>query len=175
MTENSKSIALRRAVSTDAQAIARIHFAAVHSGTAVDFYPREILFNWSPEPNEIRIERYIRAIESGRELFIVAEIDNSPRGFGSIFPELSELRSLYVDPAFARGGIGSAILCRLEELAVERGVRQLKLDSSLNAEPFYLCHGFESVERGLHKLSGGMVMGCVVMRKPLGPCGDEGD
>jgi putative acetyltransferase len=106
-------------------------------------------------------------MESGKEVFIIGEIDGGPGGFGSVLPELGEFRSLYVDAAFTRKGLGSAILRRLEEIAAVQGVRQLHLNSSLNAEPFYLAQGYEPMERSLHQLSGGMVMACVKMTKTL--------
>ena len=43
------------------------------------------------------------------------------------------------------------------------------MDASLNAEAFYLNHGFAVVERGEHTLTTGARMRCVKMRKALLP------
>ena len=43
------------------------------------------------------------------------------------------------------------------------------MDASLNAEEFYLIHGFAVVERGEHTLTTGTRMRCVKMRKALLP------
>ncbi|CAF4372894.1 unnamed protein product, partial [Rotaria magnacalcarata] len=39
-------------------------------------------------------------------------------------------------------GVGSKILQHLEELALAQGVNILKLEASLNAETFYIRHGY---------------------------------
>lgn len=162
----SDSFQLRSAIAADAERIAQVHFAAVH-GSAAGSYPQEILKRWSPPVDEARIALFRKAIEGGKELFVVAEDRDGVRGFGSVVPMMSELRAVYVDPPAGRHGIGSAILKHLEEAARQRGVLRLEMDVSLNAEPFYLHNGYTSVERSMHRLSGGGVMPCVKMFKDL--------
>src|SRR5208283_3950217 len=98
-----------------------------------------------------------------------AEVGARIVGFGSIVPQTSELRAIYVHPDFGRRGVGSQILWALEHLARRHGLTELAMDASLNAEDFYLIHGFAVVERGEHTLSGGARMRCVKMRKALLP------
>ena len=43
------------------------------------------------------------------------------------------------------------------------------MDASLNAEAFYLRHGFAVVERGEHTLTTGARMRCVKMQKAVLP------
>jgi putative acetyltransferase len=67
---------------------------------------------------------------------LVAESNSRIAGFGMIVPADEELRAVYVDPAFGRQGVGTAILHRLEQTARERSVDRLNLSSSINAEAF---------------------------------------
>jgi putative acetyltransferase len=77
------------------------------------------------------------------------------------------LQSVYVSDRFRGKGVGSALLQKLESLAKERGCKDLTLDSSLTAEPFYLHHGYMEVWRADHTLSSGQKMACVKMQKTL--------
>lgn len=164
--ENNLDVNIRPAIVADAIAIIDLHFAAVHQ-TASRFYPPEVLNSWSTQPDETRYDHIRRALEKGEELFVVAEDASEVIGFGSIVPLLQELRALYVHPRAGRRGVGSAILRRLEQLAIERGVLQLQLDASINAEAFYSRAGYEILERGVHRLRSGCEMACVKMNKSL--------
>jgi putative acetyltransferase len=140
----------------------QIHHASVH-GLAADHYPKAILDKWSApiregEPAQPRREGQIR---------VVAELDGTPVGIGALFPDKSELDAVYVLPSDARKGVGTALVKEIERIAIERGVKRLHLDASLNAEPFYLAMGYEVVERGEHLLNSGQPMACVKVAKNL--------
>ena len=160
------AVEVRPATCADAEDIVKVHFAAVHE-TAGPFYPPEVLANWSGQPEEIRYLQLRDAIAEGQELFLVGEDSSGVVGFGSIFPALEELRAVYVDPRVGRQGVGTKILQRLEAMAAEHGLSRLHMDASVNAEAFYRKHGYEVIERGVHRLSSGHDMACVKMRKAL--------
>jgi GNAT superfamily N-acetyltransferase len=160
---------IRTAIAADAQAIAAVHFAAVHHGGKA-FYPPEVLDGWSSEPDETHYEKVRQSIMKGEELFVVADDESAGVvGFGSVVPTMHELWSVYVDPKARRQGIGSRIVRRLEQLALRRGVLQLRLAASLNAEAFYRRAGYEWVGIGSIPLKGGTEMACVKMQKVLRP------
>jgi putative acetyltransferase len=163
---------IRPAVVADAIAIIDVHFAAVQQ-TARSFYPQEVVDGWSTQPNQTRYEQIRRAIEKGEELFVVAEDASGVIGFGSIVPALQELRAVYVHPRAGRRGVGSAILRCLEQLAIDRGVLQLQMDASINAEEFYKRSGYEILERGVHQFRNGPEMACVKMKKSLAVSGSS--
>ena len=164
--EDNLDVNIRPAIVADAIAIIDLHFAAVHH-SAGSFYPPEVLNSWSTQPDETRYDHIRRALEKGEELFVVAEDASGVIGFGSIVPLLQELRAVYVHPRAGRRGVGSAILRRLEQLALDRGVLQLQMDASINAEAFYRRAGYEILERGVHRLSSGREMACLKMKKSL--------
>ena len=52
-------------------------------------------------------------------------------------------------------------------MAFDRGLSQLQMDASVNAEAFYVKHGYVVVRRGLHRLAGGIDMASVTMSKRI--------
>jgi GNAT superfamily N-acetyltransferase len=156
----------RPATVQDAENIVRVHFASVHQ-LASSFYSSDILDLWSGLPSEDRYQRVRQAMAGGGEIFVVAELDATVAGFGSILPVMNELRAVYVHPAAARRGVGTRILIHLEHLARQHGVKYLQMDSSINAEMFYSRNGYTIVGRGFHRLGPGVEMACVKMRKEL--------
>jgi putative acetyltransferase len=161
-------VTIRPAIVDDARRILEAHSAAVHR-TAAREYASDILVAWAAPLDVDNVQRMAGIIASQSELLLVAEIDGRVVGFGSIVPKNSELRAVYVHPDFGREGVGSRILSALEDLARQHGLTELAMDASLNAEDFYLNHGFAVVERGEHTLRTGARMCCVKMRKALIP------
>jgi putative acetyltransferase len=166
MVGNTRLIRIRDAVEADAEAVARVLFEAIH-GAASPYYSSEVIASWARVPDEPRCSQIRRVIAGTDELCLVAEQSGEVVGFGSIVPSLSELRAVYVRTDVGRRGVGGAILHDLERIAVARGLSELHMDASINAEAFYLRHGYEVMQRGEHRLANGAHMACVRMRKAL--------
>jgi putative acetyltransferase len=151
----------------DARAFLEVHRAAVRGSAAKD-YPVAVIEAWAPMPlTNAAIER-TRANPDG-EFRLIAEIGSRVVGIGALVFGNSELRACYVKPEMGGKGVGSALVGAIERAAWSRGLRSLKLDSSLNAERFYRSKGYEVVERAEHVLHDGQAMACVRMRKRLVP------
>lgn len=161
-----KPVQIRAANPADAEAIIHVHYAAVHQ-IASGFYPSEILEAWSGKPGERRYQWMRNLISKGEETVVVGEAVSGVLGFGIFFPELEELRALYVHPDAGRRGIGKTILRGLEAQAAEHGVLRIHLNASLNAEAFYRANGYASLSPGKFTLSAGVEMDCVKMEKRL--------
>jgi putative acetyltransferase len=161
-----RRIEVKMAEISDVEDIMNIHTLAVFE-TAAASYPEEIVRNWdSPMTPEME-KKYIDAIETNDEIIVVAKINGRTVGFGWVVPKLNELRAIYVHPDFGRQGVGAQIVADLERLAAERGLKELELIASLNAEKFYFKHGFVKIGNCEHKIRSGHVMPCVKMRKIL--------
>ncbi|KIC41904.1 hypothetical protein RA27_00355 [Ruegeria sp. ANG-R] len=80
-----------------------------------------------------------------KRLTIVALSDNEVVGTGSL--QDYELKSLFVTPDLHRRGIGSTLVAELEKAASERGLRELKVSSSLSAIKFYSSLGYVEESR----------------------------
>jgi putative acetyltransferase len=168
MTVATLPFQLRPGRPDDALAILTAQRSAIRQ-TAASAYSPAIIDEWAPAVivNE-RVKTFQRWIERGDELIVVAT-DSAEEiiGFGSIVPTNSELRAVYVDAAHGGQGVGRALLARLEELAREAGLSELRMDASINAVPFYEANDFVSLEPGEHIMSSGARMACVRMRKVL--------
>ena len=159
-------LTIGEASEANAEAIVSVHFAAVH-GTAAGRYPPDVLAAWSPPVTPERVERMRQAILSPALRVVVARLGGTVVGFGSLFAEGGEW-SLYVRPEAGRQGVGAALFGALEEQAVRAGLTYLEMDASLNAEAFYIRHGFIVLGYGTRRLQSGVEMACVRMQKTLG-------
>lgn len=92
-----------------------------------------------------------------------------------LYGELGLLRSVAVGGAARRGGVGTALVARAEQLAAGRGVRELYLLTS-TARPFFEKRGYVPVERaavpaaiaGSWEFREGCPLTAVPMRRVLG-------
>lgn len=80
--------------------------------------------------------------------FLVAEVDARPAGMIGLqqFDGVGLLRSLVIDPAARRGGIGRQLVAALEEQAAARGVAELWL-LTIDADAYFLELGYEITQR----------------------------
>lgn len=81
--------------------------------------------------------------------------------------EAAKIRAFFVDPQWARRGVGRAILERCELEAVEAGFRSLELMATLPGLKFYRALGYVGTERTTLKLDDGTTIDFVPMRKEL--------
>ena len=79
----------------------------------------------------------------------------------------ARIRAFFVHPAWARRGIGRAILERCEAEARDHGFRSAELLATLPGERFYRALGYVGRERVEHRLSEEVTIDFVPMRKEL--------
>jgi predicted N-acetyltransferase YhbS len=133
---------IRTATEADAAALSAIIRRALREVNASDYEPaiiEAVAANFS-------CEQLLEAIR--RRPVFVAAIDGEIVGTGSL--EGRTVRSMFVRPDHACRGIGTALMRRIEALAVAQGTERLVLQSSITAEGFYRRHGFEAVRDHIH-------------------------
>jgi putative acetyltransferase len=79
-------------------------------------------------------------------LTLVATIGGSPVGFIALEGP-GAIAMLYVHPAVARQGVASMLFDAVERLATGRGAKQLTVEASDTAKPFFDAKGFMSLHR----------------------------
>ena len=79
-------------------------------------------------------------------LTLVATMGGSPVGFIALEGP-GVIAMLYVHPAVARQGVASMLYDAVERLATGRGAKQLTVEASDNAKPFFDAKGFMSLHR----------------------------
>ena len=154
---------IRRARPADIPDLCRVHTTAIRV-LAKDAYTEEELRAWY---GVVSADLYTEFLDT--RVIFVAEHNDRVTGFCQLDLGLGEVEATYVDPQDAGHGVGSQLLNAAEELAVEHGLRDLHLGSSVNAEPFYRKHGFAVRERATFPFVKDMAVECVLMTKRLRP------
>jgi putative acetyltransferase len=119
------------------EALRRVFYAAVH-GLACRNYSAEQLAVWAPE----EYDRAKWSARIGHNQPFVAEAGGQIVGFGDVQPD-GYIDQLFVAPAAAGQGMGSALLQAIEARARERGLERLFSNVSLTAQPLFTRHGFQ--------------------------------
>jgi GNAT superfamily N-acetyltransferase len=91
------------------------------------------------------------------------------RGIGAASPppDIATVRGVFVDPAAARNGIGTAIMRHTEADAARSGVSTLKLTAMLSAVALYKTLGYRETARRAIELRDDLSFGCMDMEKRL--------
>lgn len=79
----------------------------------------------------------------------------------------ARIRAFFVDPAFARRGIGRALLAHCEAAARADGFTSFTLMATLPGVRLYAAHGYAPVERVHHPLPDGQSIEFVAMHRSL--------
>ena len=83
--------------------------------------------------------------------------------------EPARIRAFFVHPAWARRGIGRAILSACESALCAAGFRNAVLVATLAGEPLYAAFGYAVAERYEIALAGGLTIPAVRMAKSFHP------
>lgn len=153
-------LAITKAHNDDAQEIWDIRNAAIRS-ECKDHYSREELEVWTSGGTT---EQFLTVVE---DHFYVAILHGHVVGTGMINLEEGKVDAIFVHPSHVRAGIGRQLLFYLEKLAVEAGLAELCLDSTLNAAPFYRKCGFIGDSVAQYKSPRGVSLDCIPMIKKL--------
>jgi putative acetyltransferase len=100
-----------------------------------------------------------------KQLTLVATIASAPVAVISL-KGTDQIDMLYVHPGVARQGIGTMLYDAVEKLARARGAKQLTVDASDTALPFFEKQGFAGVQRSTIPV-GEEWLGNTHMKKPL--------
>lgn len=138
---------IRQATPDDAPAIFDIHTRSIRTLCAADYTPQQIE-GWAGGK---QLAFYIPRIK--RDPTFVALIGEKIVGFVRFYVPTSELASIYVDPDYARRGVGSALMEKAIGEARQRGLTHFWLDGSITAVPFYHSLGFIAEKEIFHRFS----------------------
>ena len=159
MAQSLPKAALRPMLPADAAYLAAIYRASVMELTADDYSEaqQEAWAGTSDGPDF--------AAKLSNQLTLVATIASAPVAFISL-RGADHIGMLYVHPGVARQGIATMLYDAIEKLAGARGAKQLTVDASDTARPFFEKRGFEGVHRNTVPL-GEEWLGNTHMKKTL--------
>ena len=98
---------------------------------------------------------------------VVAVDSDTIIGFGFFNADAGELRALYILPQYIGHGAGSRIMARLEDMAKEKQISRLSLQSTINAVGFYQKFGYQNIKTEMHQINDEVSIACVRMEKDL--------
>jgi N-acetylglutamate synthase-like GNAT family acetyltransferase len=133
---------IRKATSKDATAISTIVVAALRVSNAKDYSSQiidQVQQSFSPSQ--------ILSLLTLRQVY-VASIGGHVIATGSL--DGGTVRSVFVDPAYQRMGVGHRLMGAIESIAAQSGIRLLRVPSSITAEGFYYSLGFVKVRDEFH-------------------------
>ena len=81
--------------------------------------------------------------------------------------DAAKIRAFFVDPAYARRGLGSAILERCEAEARACGFRRYEMMATLPGARLYTRYGYSGTERVHYEVQPGVTIEFIPMKKEL--------
>lgn len=141
---------IRNAMDTDAPAISQTIINALRQSNAQDYSPEiidQVAQNFSPPA--------ILQLLAQRQI-LVATVDNHIVATASLDQDV--VRSVFVDPSHQGKGLGRHLMERIQSIAINAGLNQLRVPSSITAEGFYASLGFKKVRDEFHKTERTIIM-----------------
>lgn len=141
---------IRNAMATDAPAISQTIINALRQSNAQDYSPEiidQVAQNFSPPA--------ILQLLAQRQI-LVATVDNHIVATASLDQDV--VRSVFVDPSYQGKGLGRHLMARIQSIAINAGLKLLRVPSSITAEGFYASLGFEKVRDEFHKSERTIIM-----------------
>ncbi len=156
------SVALRPYLPADARRCAAIFRAAIEEIASEDYSEAQCAAWAARADDEAAFGQALASM-----LTLIATEDGEPVGFASL-KGADQIEMVYVDPEFARAGVGSGLIDALEKIARGRGATKLTAEVSDTAKPLFDRRQFVSQQRNVKPLDDEW-LGNTTMSKALGP------
>jgi putative acetyltransferase len=140
------AVSLRPYLAADAERCAEIFRASVEELASEDYSPNQCAA-WAARADELA--GFAKRLAGA--LTLVAMVEGQPAGFASL-KGADALDMVYVDPPYARRGVGTALLDALVKLATARGAKIVTSDVSDTARPLFERLGFRAQRLNLVQL-----------------------
>lgn len=154
------TIGLRPYLPADAASLAAIFVASIEQVASED-YDVDQVAAWSSKADD---EEAFGARLAG-QLTLVATIDGETAGFASL-KGADHIDMLFVHPDALGQGVATTLVDALEKLAGARGAKQITVDASDTAEPFFAGRGYRAQQRNSIEIEG-VWLANTTMSKPL--------
>jgi len=135
---------IRTASKEDTEPIYKVHTDSIRE-ICSSCYNEEDIGQWISRQHPSKYEAFI-----DNNAMRVAVLEDRVIAFGHLeqFTEtVAEVCGLYVSPGVSRNGIGTLMLCALEDEAKANGYQGIRLKSSLNAQNFYVSNGYQITQQ----------------------------
>ena len=143
----------------DGASLMRLHRRAILL-EGVRAYGPDVARSWA---HDLRPELYALATAEG-EAIEVATIQGAVVGFCGVKDD--EIRGLYVDPAYARQGVGAELMRRALERIHANGFERTRVTAARSGVAFCEAMGFHTERGRMHPTRGGLAMPVLEMARP---------
>lgn len=141
---------VRPATSKDAAAISRVVLASLRESNSQDYPPdviAQVERSFAPEVVTEQIaKRRVFVASLGEKIIGTAGLD------GDV------VRSVFVDPAHQKSGIGRYLMDVIHTTAANAGIGTVRVPSSITAEKFYAALGYQKIRDEFHGAERTIVM-----------------
>lgn len=134
---------LRPFLTADTMALRELFAQSIEELTAED-YDEDQRVAWAATAADA--EAF--AAKLGGMVTLVVQVDGEYAGFASL-KNNDSFEMLYVHPHFSGQGIGSVLADAIERLAKGRGAKEITVESSDTAEPFFEGRGYVATQRNM--------------------------
>lgn len=155
---------IRPATVEDASEMAQLLKKSVNFLLPEEYSPEQIqtIVDW------LNADFYQEVTSNNHRIIFIAEAEDKMISFGSISKNGKAISDIFVLPDYTRQGIGTLLLARLEQIALEKGVPKLWVMASLTSQPFYASRGYiYEKDSALIDAVTGVRIPCVDMTKVL--------
>ena len=152
----------RRAKIEDARDISKIQCDTIKYMDSKDYNSKQIKA-WLKINRTDEVKNKIK--NKKKDIFVIIN-KNRIVGVGSLNINKKELGSLYVNYKIHRKGIGSKLLNYVEKYAKKKGIKNLRLFSTITAFDFYKNKGYKKIRKSYHIISK-VKIPCILMSKKL--------
>lgn len=154
------AIALRPFLPTDAKRCIEIFRASIEELASED-YDADQREAWAASADDAAAF----ANKLSKSLTLIASLDGADAGFASL-EGADVLDMVFVDPAYARRGVGAALIDAIVRIAQARGAESLASEVSDAARPLFERQGFVAQRRNIVQ-KGDQWLGNTTMTKTL--------
>ena len=142
-------------------------------GKIIDLQTQSLIASHSQRYTKRQLHSLIKGQKGARrrhEVTFVAESQNAGLlGFACILAFDNHISGIYVHPDYFHQGIGTLLLKELEASALKEKRRTVYVNSSLEAEGFYLKNGYALIKRTGFFTQDRIWIPCQLLRKELIP------
>jgi GNAT superfamily N-acetyltransferase len=154
-------IKIRKTKEEDCRRVAHVHRFSIRKLCGPS-YSQDVIDSWAGGSTADGVRRSLPRKDLNN---IVAEVDGVICGIGASVN--NRIWLVYVHPKWVDHGVGAKILKRLENDMFKKKIKNITLESSLNAYNFYLRNGYSKVKKKTLQFRNGVRVPCIEMKKKL--------
>ncbi|MCL9783709.1 GNAT family N-acetyltransferase [Vibrio sp. S4M6] len=151
---------IRKAQRKDSEELFDLRIQAIKA-KCINHYSTEQIEHWTSGSVNEQFQSDVEA------KFYITEFEGEMVGSGMLDEKSGMVDAIFIAPKFMGKGAAAIMIQFLESKAREKGLKQLKLQSTLNAAKFYRSQGFIGEDISIYRSPKGLELACVPMEKSL--------